>query len=278
MSLKKKTTPKLHFKIIRPVNLLVIMMMVSVAACTGPGTKKSQEKPHLVFLISEDPNNYEAHETIPKFAEMLKRDHGYDVTVLLGEGERTAFHFPGLEVLDSADLLVVFARRLALPQEQMNAIKDYLAEGKPLVGIRTANHAFSLQESEAPQEGYEAWANFVPDILGCENRGYGPVEPGTDVAIVPEAANHPILKGVEPAPWHSEGNVYLVAPLLDQEATVLLTGKGGENSQPIAWARMANKSRVFYTSLGYPTDFETPQFTNLLINGIHWALNNEQAE
>jgi len=278
MSLKKKTTPKLHFKFIRPVNLLVIIMMVSVAACTGPGTKQSQEKPHLVFLISEDPNNYEAHETIPKFAEMLRRDHGYDVSVLLGEGERTAFHFPGLEALDSADLLVVFARRLALPQEQMNAIKDYLAEGKPLVGIRTANHAFSLQGSETPQEGYEAWADFVPDILGCENRGYGPVEPGTDVAIVPEAANHPILSGVEPAPWHSEGNVYLVAPLLDQEATVLLTGKGGENTQPIAWARMANKSRVFYTSLGYPTDFETPQFTNMLVNGIHWALNGETAE
>lgn len=278
MSLKKKTTPKLNFGFIQSSKLLVIMMMVFVTACTGPDTKQTQKKPHLVFLISEDPDNYEAHKTIPEFAEMLRRDHGFEVSVLLGEGERTAFHFPGLEALDSADLLVVFARRIALPQEQMNAIKDYLEKGRPLVGIRTANHAFSLREGENPKEGYEAWPDFVPGILGCENRGYGPVEPGTDVAIVEEEASHSILKGVEPAQWHSEGNVYLVAPLLDKEATVLLTGKAGENSQPIAWTRMANKSRVFYTSLGYPTDFKTPQFTNLLINGIHWALNGEQAD
>jgi type 1 glutamine amidotransferase len=40
----------------------------------------------------------------------------------------------------------------------------------------------------------------------------------------------------------------------------------------VAWTRTAGKSRVFYTSLGYPSDFQTPEFTTILINAIKWAL------
>ena len=230
----------------------------------------ADKKPHVVFLISKDPDNYQAHKTIPEFADMLIQDYGFEATVLLGNGDLSAFSFPNLEVLTEADLLVIFCRRLALSHEQMEMIKSYLGKGKPLVGIRTANHAFSVR-TEMP-DGYEAWWDFVPNILGCENRGYGSAKVGTEVAIVPEVKNHPILKGVEPKQWHSMGNVYHVAPLLDQTATILLTGTAGDKVEPIAWTRTSGKSRVFYTSLGYPTDFQQPQFRTLLVNGIRWAL------
>ena len=71
---------------------------------------------HVVFLISEDPLNYEAHLTVPPFAEML--DEKYEnlkITVLKGKGTHGAYRFPNLEILEEADLLVVFCRRLALP-------------------------------------------------------------------------------------------------------------------------------------------------------------------
>ncbi|MEX2579340.1 MAG: hypothetical protein WD342_09800 [Verrucomicrobiales bacterium] len=37
---------------------------------------------------------------------------------------------------------------------------------------------------------------------------------------------------------------------------------------------MARDSRVFYTSLGHPSDFDDdrPHFRDLLLNGIRWAL------
>ena len=230
--------------------------------------------PHVVFLISEDPDNYEAPRTIPVFAEMLRRQHGFKVTVLLGEGERSAFRFPGLEVLADADLLVVFCRRVALTPEQLDIIGRHLRSSKPLVGIRTANHAFTALGDIDPQ--HRAWPEFVADILGCQNRGYGPQELGTAVDIVTEAKNHPVLKGYEPAQWHCEGSTYLVAPLLDRKATVLLTGKVRDKVEPIAWTRFTrDNSRVFYTSLGYPTDFNKPQFNTLLVNGMYWALNKE---
>jgi type 1 glutamine amidotransferase len=232
-----------------------------------------RKPPHIVFLISEDPLNYEAPITIPAFAKFLESSYGYTTSVLLGEGERTSYRFPGIEALAKADLLVVFCRRVALSSAQLSIIKNYLKKGKPVVGIRTANHAFSLLEE--PAAGFEAWPGFVDSVLGCKNRGYGPVLPGTDVAIAPGATNHPVLKGIVPGQWHSEGNVYLVAPLLDEKATVLLNGREGENVQPVAWTRQLGRSRVFYTSMGYPDDFNIPQFRQLLINGIHWALKKK---
>lgn len=233
-----------------------------------------EEKPLVVFLISEDPDNYEAHTTIPTYAEMLARDQGFKVTVIQGRGPRNAFEFPGLDVLTEADLVIVFFRRVALPHGQLDAIKNYLRQGNPLVGIRTANHAFDVREGNIP-EGYQDWQDFVPDILGCENRGYGSTELGTMVTIAPRSEGHPILEGFDSDPWHSEGNIYIVAPLIDQKAVILLTGTAGDKTEPIAWTRKAGESRIFYTSLGYPKDFEVPRFRRLLTNGIRWALDME---
>jgi hypothetical protein len=230
-------------------------------------------KPHVVFLISEDPDNYEAHKTIPPFAEMLRSSTGLTTTVLKGEGELASFRFPGLaEALAKADLLVFFARRIALSHAQLDAIKNFLKAGKPLVALRTANHGFTVR-GKVP-EGFAHWPEFVADILGCENRGYGSVKDGVAVSVLPGAAGHPILKGV-PAQWHSTGNVYHVAPLLDQTATVLLNGRVPKGIEPVAWTRTAGRSRVFYTSLGHPSDFTTPQFRTLLTNGIRWALDSK---
>ena len=229
-----------------------------------------KKRPLIVFLITEDPDNYKAHVTVPAFAEKLTKEHSYHTRVLLGKGAPGACEFPGMEILSETDLLVVFSRRIALPPGQMKALKEYLQKGKPLIGIRTANHAFSVMGKI--KQGYEDWPEFVPEILGCKNRGYGPVAPGTDVRMVTDKKDHPILEKINVAEWHSNGNVYLVKPLLDNKATILLTGNVNDVSEPIAWTRMAGDSKIFYTSLGYPDDFETPHFNTLLVNAIEWAL------
>ncbi|SMO62695.1 ThuA domain-containing protein [Fodinibius sediminis] len=240
----------------------------------GLDTVEQHERKHVVFLISKDENNYEAHRTIPEFAQELEEQHPYKTTVLRGEGERTAFHFPGLEVLEEADLLVIFARRVALTPGQMNRIKTYLKAGRPLLGIRTANHAFSVREEI--EEGYEDWWAFVPDILGCKNRGYGPVAYGTDVSVVQEMQNHPIIRNLPELEWHSEGNVYKVAPLVDDHSEVLIRGTAEGNTEPVAWVReTASGSRVFYTSLGHPSDFETDTFLSLLTNAVQFLTDTE---
>lgn len=250
---------------------LVLCLMVMAIA----GTVRADETvPHVVFLTGEDPHNYEAHETVPAFAAWLEEEGLFRTTVSVGEGPLNAHHFPNLDAVADADVLVIFFRRRAVTQEQLDIIKAHLAAGKPLVGIRTANHAFSVHEDPETglPDGHVAWWEFVSDILGCENRGYGPVEPGTSVTPASGVADHPILEGATPLEWHSAGNVYLVAPLLDDEAQVLLWGEVEDKKEPIAWTRTTDDgSPVFYTSLGHPSDFDVPQFRRLLVNGLRWA-------
>jgi hypothetical protein len=238
------------------------------------GASVAAQGPHVVFLVSspKDADSYEAARTIPPFAEKIRSEAGFRTTVLEAVGPSSASRFPGIEAVSEADLLVVFCRRIGLQPEELSRIKNHVAAGRPLVGIRTANHAFSVRD-KVPA-GYAAWWEFVADVLGSENRGYGPTEAGTRVAVVREAAGHPILDGF-PATWQSKGNLYLTAPLIDRQAAVLLTGTADGRTEPIAWTRMAGKSRVFYTSLGHPADFEVPHFQTLLVNAIRWALARE---
>lgn len=230
-------------------------------------------KPNVVFLVSKDPLNYKADETIPVFAKYLKAESGYKVKVIEAKGPRTSAHLPHIKAIQKADLLVVFCRRLALKPEQMQVLQNHVKNGKPVVGFRTANHAFSIRETVP--EGYVDWWDFVPDVLGCENRGYEPEELGTVVRVVAEYANHPILEGIGAESWKSNGQVYKVAPLVDQNAEILLTGSTENVTEPFAWTRKTSYGgKVFYTALGYPDDFDDPEFIRLAENGIKWALND----
>ena len=217
MNPRNTFTPAKRVVTLVTVLLLGVLFLAPVCAQNArPDTRR------ILILFSEDPDNYKAHETMPVFARTLEATNRYQVTLIKGEGELTAFRFPGLlEALAKTDLLVFFSRRIALPHDQLNALKAYFKAGRPLVALRTANHGFAPRGKIA--DGHAAWPEFVSDILGCENRGYGPVSAGTDVAVVSASAGHPILTGI-PTKWHSKGNVYHVAPLLDSSATVLLTG------------------------------------------------------
>ena len=266
--------PAITGSIKRAVTLVTALLLgATFLAPLRAQTSGATNAKRILILISEDPDNYKAHETMPVFAKTLEATNRYHVTLIKGDGELTAFRFPGLlEALAKTDLLIFFSRRIALPHEQLDALKSYFKAGKPLVALRTANHGFAPRGKIG--EGHAAWPEFVSDILGCENRGYGPSSAGTDVAVVPESARHSILNGV-PAKWHSKGNVYHVAPLLDKAATVLLTGTIPNKVEPVAWTRMAGGSRVFYTSLAHPTDFETQEVPTLLLNAVRWALDEK---
>lgn len=255
----------------RSKNLFYLIAFVGliVVGCNSKD-KQSEMTKKIVFLISEDENNYEADRSIPVYARQLEENYNFQVDVLLGEGPRTAYEFPNLSLVKDADLLVVFCRRLALPQKQMAIIKDYIQNGNPVLGIRTANHAFSIM-GDTIEPGYADWHDFVPEVLGCKNRGYGPVEPGTDISVVSGQTHHPILQGIDENYWHTIGNVYKVAPLLDSDATILLTGNSEDLSEPVAWTRKNNfGGDVFYTSLGHPADFENPDYIKILNQAIAW--------
>ena len=110
----------------------------------GPGKGK-----HVVFVTGDE--EYRSEESMPQLARILAERHGFKCTVLFAINKQTGEidpqtldNIPGLEALKSADLMVLFTRWRELPDEQMKFIIDYTNSGKPIVGLRTATHAFNI--------------------------------------------------------------------------------------------------------------------------------------
>ncbi|HUT95234.1 MAG TPA: ThuA domain-containing protein [Thermoguttaceae bacterium] len=240
----------------------------------GPALRFAEDdRPHVAFLVSDD--HYHADKLLPVFAQMLRDRYGCHSTVLHGQGTSNIAATGELVGENAADCLVLYVRRLALPEEQLDRVRKYLASGKPLVGMRTASHAFDTKGKHEP--GQAEWPEFDHEVLGGNYQGHGPNPAGTDVAIVPDQAGHPILAGVEPAKWHSAGSLYFTSPVAEN-ATVLMTGALEDRVEPLTWVRDYQGSRVVYTGLGHPDDFQDPQFRRLLVNTIFWAMDRPVPE
>ena len=231
---------------------------------------KNDKRPHVVVLVAE--REYVTNETLPKFAlEHLGKD--YKVTILHcdeeGKGERNDIPGTATAVAD-ADLLLVSVRRRALKEEDFQAVQDYIQAGKPVVGIRTANHAFSLRGAETP-EGHSVWDAFDAEIWGGSYTGHHGA--GKDVAIK-QVADHPILKGVDVESFKGTGSLYIVNPIADSTTAILSGTIDGEPTEPIAWTNKTKfGGKAFYTSLGHVGEFEQPQMSILLKNAIDWAVS-----
>lgn len=236
----------------------------------------AEERPRVVIMTVADADNYDAHRTLPAFAEGELKPRGYDVQVVIGDRPQP-HHFGGLEeALRDADALMVFVRRRTPPRQQLEVIKAHLAAGKPLVGVRTANHAFVLR-SGAAAAGPEltAWPEFAPQVLGGHNGGYLPPASGSRVYFVPQADTHPILRGIDPRQLAIRGSLYQVQPLAETAVPLLMGEVPGHPPEPVAWIHHygPRRSRVFYTSLGHEDDFADAAFRQLLVQGLEWALD-----
>ena len=115
-----------------------------IAGGDGPAKGK-----HVVLVAADE--EYRSEEMLPQMAKILAKHHGFKCTVLFAIDRKDGTinpnqndNIPGLENLKSADLLVLFARWRKLPDEQMKAIVDYIESGRPIIGMRTATHAFNL--------------------------------------------------------------------------------------------------------------------------------------
>lgn len=232
---------------------------------------KGEKEIQIVLAIAEP--EYETLRTLPVFAErMLHAPYGFGVTVV-GEDPvdpRRLSDLPG--ALERADLLIVSIRRRALTGPEMAALKKYLAGGKPVVGIRTASHAFAPRD--AVPDGFEKWEDFDPRVLGGHYTNHHPAGLVTTVTAGEGSKDDAILRGVT-LPFESRASLYQVSPLRGGVRPLLVGRVPGQPAEPVAWTTMYGRSRVFYTSLGYKEDFGNPSFVTLLRNGVMWALGRE---
>lgn len=256
---------------------------------------------HLVFIASD--HEYRSEEALPALARILAKHHGFKCTVLFGlndEGHITAgaSNVPGMESLESADGLVIFARFLDLPDDQMKHLVAYLDRGGPVVGLRTSSHAFKINNKDATyyrfhfQYGGNDYKNgFGEQVLGNTWEGhYGKNhQQGTRIQIEPKAKDNVILTGVGDNAFCYAG-AYTGIP--DESFTVLTHSQplltfeaDGEPDpakppSPSTWTRhytgkSGKKARVFHSTQGASEDILDADYRRLLINGILWSIGLE---
>lgn len=262
----------------------------------GPGLGR-----HIVFLAGD--HEYRSEETLPALARLLAWHHGFKCTVLFnvdpvnGDIVPGNSNMPGLEALDRADLAVVFLRFQAFPREQMAHIDAYLKRGGPVVGLRTATHAFRTTAADPfhkysyDYKGPDYELGFGHQVLGqtwVGHYGRNHVQ-STRITIVPEKQGHPILRGVKDV-WVRVGG-YVGKPTDGEVLTLAqpLNGMTPDSTpdatkppMPSEWTRTYRSAsgqtgRVFTTLYGTPEDITNEGYRRLVVNGCLWALGLEAA-
>ena len=195
----------------------------------GPGRGK-----HIVFVTGE--SSYRSEESMPQMARILAKHHGFTCTVLFAIDRKDGSinpkqvdNIPGLQALESADLMVMFMRWRQLPDDQMKRVIDYTNSGKPIIGMRNATHPFRYRnlrtspyarwdwKGEDPKGGWgravlgETWVNHYGDNLKESTRCFA----------AEGRADHPILTGVGESFWLPD-DVYGISTLSGDSRPLLL--------------------------------------------------------
>jgi type 1 glutamine amidotransferase len=273
----------------------------------GPGKGK-----HVVLVGGDE--EYRSEEGLTQLAKILAKHHGFTCTVLYAidpqTGEispNTSDNIPGLEALRKADLMVIASRFRNLPDEQMKEIDAYLKAGKPVVGMRTATHAFNIPKERAFH--HYSWNQTDPrmpqgfgrQVLGetwISHHGHHGKE-STRGLLAPDAKGHPILRGIKDGDIWGDTDVYGVRLPLPGDSKPLVVGQvlegmtpespvvEGEDAKknapmmPVAWTKTYSveggpNGRAFTTTMGAATDLASAGTRRMLVNACYWALGMEE--
>ncbi len=224
--------------------------------------------------------------------KLLSQRHGFDCTVLFSIDAETGTinpnnqnNIPGLEALDSADLMIIATRFRQLPDDQLTHIGKFLNAGKPVIGLRTATHAFT---GKAKFENLK-WGEFGLKILGEKWISHHGKHKVQGCLGVPEPANasNPILHGVKHA--FAVSDVYGVVNLTANDKILLrgavtesldpsskaIDGEKNNPMMPLAWLHEytapndSTKGQSFCTTSGAAADLVNTDLRRLVVNAAY---------
>ena len=317
---KEIRNPKSEIRNVKGVRCLIVSC-IAAAALLGnvaqaddewivlPGGEEPGKGKNIVLVSGDE--EYRSEEALPQLAKILSKHHGFTCTVLFaidkGTGEINPDvndNIPGLAALDTADLMVIFTRFRNLPDDQMRHVVDYVESGRPVVGMRTATHAFNLSPPSKFMQ--YTWTNkdnmweggFGRQVLGetwISHHGEHSKQ-STRGIIAPDMKSHPIVRGISDGEIWGPTDVYGVRLPLpgDSKALVLgqvlegmklddkpVEGKKNDPMMPVAWIKSytgasGKMARVFNTTMGASQDLESEGLRRLLVNACYWGLGLEE--
>lgn len=272
---------------------------VAYEGAKGPGKGK-----HVVLVSGDE--EYRSEEALTQMGRILATHHGFKCTVLYSinptNGEINPIilnNIPGLEALKTADLMIISTRFRNLPDDQMKFIVDYVEAGKPVMGLRTATHAFNIPKTatyfkygNAGAPDYEG--GFGRQVLGekwINHYGNHKVE-STRGLLAKGAEKHPINRGIQDGEIWGPTDVYEVRlPLPGDSQPIIMgqvlkgmkpddapvEGKKNDVMMPVAWTKTYKGGRVFTTTMGAAVDLKNEALRRLIVNATYWCLGMENS-
>lgn len=265
----------------------------------GPGKGK-----HILFIASD--HEYRGEETCPAIARILAKRYGFKCTVLFGQTDDGLIkpgssRIPGIEEIDSADMLFLFLRFVHPEDPWMEKFESYLKRGGPVLGLRTTTHAFNGLKGKYSHHNYnhggeDFVGGFGRQVLGeTWNPRLGAGHYGrnhkyaTAMHVAPEQKSHPVMRGVKD--MHAMAGAYSARPMPD--STILATNRvlesmkvgakpiADKEPQPAAWVRTyrfqgGKEGRAFCSTQGASEDILSEGVRRMIINATLWCMGMEQ--
>jgi putative heme-binding domain-containing protein len=250
-----------------------------------------------VVLVSGD-EEYRSEETMPMLAKILSQTHGFRCTVIFAHSADGKYIDPnnqqglrGLKALDDADLMIIGTRFRQPNDAEAAHVTKYLNSGKPVIGIRTATHAFN---GDGDFGGSIPFGQFGRKILGEQwvNHHGRHKQQGAHGVVEPGKEEHPILRSVSDV--FAPSDVYGVTHLTEDDNILMrgavtetldpdsepIAGEKNDPMQPFAWlhnysAPNGTAGRSFCTTGGASVDFVSEDFRRMIVNAALFLTDRE---
>jgi hypothetical protein len=254
---------------------------------SGPGKGKT------IVLVAGD-EEYRSEESAPMLAKILSQKHGFNCVVVFSwSGDyidpNNQGGLRGLEALEAADLMIIGTRFRKPDAKGAAHITKFLNAGKPVIGFRTATHAFNGSGAFGDGDGKISFGQFGRKVLGEQwvSHHGGHKREGARGVIEAANKNHAVLNGVVDV--FAPSDVYGVTHLTGDD-TILLRGAvtktldpkseniaGGKNApmHPLAWLHGytapdgKTMGSSFCTTAGASCDFASEGLRRLIVNAAY---------
>jgi type 1 glutamine amidotransferase len=255
----------------------IVALLAAVAACNGQTA--ATEKKRLLIVGEEKGYRHESVSHAMATIERLGRDSGLWDTWIRTDTEaltKQKLEYNAKTLNDFDAVLFYTGGTLEMtPQQKADFISFVHDDGKGFIGI----HSAAITFTQWPEYG---------DMIG----GYYDEHPwGTfDAPVVVEDPNFPGMQLFPPA-FVIHDEIYQMKNYSRDKVRVLmhldagkldLTNKNvhrADRDFAVTWAKMYGKGRVYYTTLGHPSEtWDRPDMQRMIMEGIKWALKLEDAD
>src|SRR5690625_3423649 len=210
--------------------LLLLWVVPAMVHAVPPTGSAEKDRLHIHFISASE--EYRSEPSLKKFGQLLEERYE-NVRITSSWGKDAGSDLPDIAELENADLMLVFARRMTLPESQLHYILQHVELEKPVIGIRTASHAF------------QDFLELDEEVFGGDYDGHGDDEQ-VKVIMAEGMEQHSLLDGVASS-WRRPDKIYHnPEPGPETESLLFAEGLDSGHLQPLTWTNLSGERLSAY--------------------------------